>query len=141
MRAILACCSVLVVLSASGHGTLDNGAPEQRARAPLWISLPRSAMIDDVKITAAGNGVVNVRFDHAANAELLLLKERLALQGYEIHDQLSPLDNFLGATSLSLADDPTTGRALRIYEMQRPAGDAWRVAFADPGVQPAALTQ
>jgi|GEM_PF-6296309 len=141
MRLILACCGIVGMLTASGHGPSDGTAPEQRARAPLWISLPRSAMIDTIERTGVDSGIVNVSFDHAASAELTVMKERLALRGYEISENLNASSVYAGVSSYSRADDPTTGRSVKIYEMQRPAGDAWRVAYADPTQLVATLIQ
>ncbi|MFT3986380.1 hypothetical protein [Aestuariivirga sp.] len=126
------------MLTASGHGPFDGTMPEQRARAPLWISLPRSAMIDTIERTGVDSGIVHVSFDHAASAELTVMKERLALRGYEISENLNPS---AGVSSFSKAEDPTTGRSLRIFEMQHPKGDAWRVAYADPTQLVATLIQ
>jgi hypothetical protein len=135
----------LVLALAGAFGALVLAAPAQSLLtaggtpvAPNWINLPADGEIASVEWSGGPgsewtSGTVTFELAGDGASQLSAMKVRLATNGFLIEDQLSSLDEFMGASAMALAYHPVTGRFLNIVQLETPTGNLLRVSFEDGG--------
>lgn len=138
MRNVLACFSGLGVLALVGHVQLSTAAVDDHAvLAPAWVTLPENCEVLSVALdggpgSEASLGYIDVAVADEADKVLPSLKVRLVQKGYLVENAMTGADVLFGVSAMIVANDPATGRRLRIAELDTPAGPVLRVFFNDP---------
>ena len=135
MKSILAIVGAfgLLVMAAPAPSLLNMGSSSS---APAWINLPAAGEIGSIEYSGGPgaewtSGTVTLELGADAARQFSAMKARLASNGFVIEEQLTSMDEFMGATSMALAYHPVTGRFLNILELATPSGALLRVTFED----------
>jgi hypothetical protein len=129
----------LLVLSGPVHQLAIKPRPAEIAM-PLWMNIPAEGQIASVSFTGSvgreqTSGIVDVQVEGSGEREFSAMKARLAANGFQVEERLTSVDSLFGASNFAVAEDPVSGRRLRIIRLDGPGGATLRVMFDNPPAQ------
>jgi hypothetical protein len=103
---------------------------------PPWVTLPEGCEVLSIALDGGpGNeaslGYVDLNLAGKSGV-LASLADTLLGKGYVLQNESASPDTALSAHAMLSANDPATGKRLRIAELNTPAGPVLRIYFNDP---------